>query len=227
MLAGTRRPTASIEFGGRSVDWSTRKIPYQVTSLDQVHGRQVVRVDFPGHETGTRADAAVTASPGAQLLIRTADCAPVAFVGRNIGGDVVGVGAAHAGWRGLVSGILPETVTALRSLGAERISASLGPCIGVECYEFGQPEIELLSGSLGSAVVGRAANGSLALDLVAAVRHSLHTVDVDVDTSAWSCTACDGQRFFSFRARRESGRQGLIVSLDVHGAADIGLAGSS
>lgn len=215
MPAGSRRAIPSIEFGSRSVDWSHQEIPENVTSLDQVHGGRVVRVDFPGHKTRTRADAAVTAVPGARLLIRTADCAPVAFVGRDNRGDVVAVGAAHAGWKGLVFEILPQTVAALRELGAVEIAAFLGPCIGVECYEFGQPELDMLVDAVGPAVVGRSANGSLGLDLVAAVRRSLRSVDVDVDTSSWSCTACDRQRFFSFRARREAGRQGLIVSLDV------------
>jgi YfiH family protein len=81
---------------------------------------------------GGEADALVTATPGIALSVITADCAPVLFC------SAAGVvGAAHAGWRGAVAGVLEATVEAMRALGANGISAAIGPCIHQESYEVG------------------------------------------------------------------------------------------
>jgi YfiH family protein len=105
--------------------------------LSQVHGIAVAAVDaagwLPGQ--GPRADAMVTRRPGVVLGIVTADCAPVLFADPASGV----IGAAHAGWRGAVAGVLEATVAAMEALGARRaaILASIGPCIGQASYEVG------------------------------------------------------------------------------------------
>ena len=75
------------------------------TWLAEIHGTRVVTVDRPGDGAGEIADGCVTADPGAALGIWVGDCAPVAFISRE---GVIG--AAHAGWRGLVAGVLTATV---------------------------------------------------------------------------------------------------------------------
>ncbi len=95
----------------------------------QVHGTAVVDAEFPwAPGAGPRADAMVTRQPGLALGIITADCAPVLFADAKAGI----VGAAHAGWRGAVAGIIEATLDAMRKLGAQtdRIVAAVGPCIG-------------------------------------------------------------------------------------------------
>jgi YfiH family protein len=86
-----------------------------------------------------RADAMVTPERGIGLGVLAADCAPVLFADPEAGV----VGAAHAGWRGALGGILESTISAMEGLGArrDRIKAALGPCIGPEAYEVG-PEFE-------------------------------------------------------------------------------------
>ncbi|OZB39980.1 MAG: hypothetical protein B7X48_06990 [Acidiphilium sp. 34-60-192] len=79
------------------------------------------------------ADALVTATPGLALGIITADCAPVLFSSND--GRIVG--AAHAGWRGAVLGVLEATISAMRALGAGEIQAVIGPCIHQSSYEVG------------------------------------------------------------------------------------------
>ena len=79
------------------------------TWLRQVHGAEVVVVDRPGHRAGATADAAVTGATGAVLCVQTADCVPVVLVGDGV------VGVAHAGWRGLVAGVIGSTVDARRA----------------------------------------------------------------------------------------------------------------
>jgi YfiH family protein len=106
--------------------------PARLVGLMQIHGADVVRVDEPWRPgEGPRADAMVTDRPGVALGIVTADCAPVLFA--TEGGDIVG--AAHAGWRGALAGVLEATVEAMRDLGAGPVQAAVGPCIGPKSYE--------------------------------------------------------------------------------------------
>ena len=106
--------------------------PGALLGLTQVHGVAVAVVSAPW-VSGPRADALVTDRPGLALGIVTADCAPVLFADPAAGV----VGAAHAGWRGAVAGVLEATVAAMVGLGAAagRISAAVGPCIGQASYE--------------------------------------------------------------------------------------------
>src|SRR3954453_11150799 len=128
----------------------------------QVHGAGVVVADRVGHLGD--GDAIVTSTPGVPIAIRVADCAPVALLGDGV------VGVVHAGWRGIVAGVLPAAVDAMRSLGATDIRAVLGPCIHVECYGFGVGDLGEIVASLGDEVRGTTARGTPALDVPAAVR---------------------------------------------------------
>ena len=110
--------------------------PDRLLGLTQVHGHDVAVVAEPWPAgAGPRADAMVTDRPGIALGIVTADCAPVLFADRAAGI----VGAAHAGWRGAVSGVIEATIQAMATLGArpEAIAAAVGPCIGQASYEVG------------------------------------------------------------------------------------------
>jgi YfiH family protein len=110
--------------------------PARLLGLTQVHGARVVTATAPWAQgQGEKADAMVTDQPGLALGIVTADCAPVLFADadRRI------VGAAHAGWRGAVAGVLEATIAAMIALGAspDRITAAVGPCIAQASYEVG------------------------------------------------------------------------------------------
>lgn len=104
-------------------------------STYQVHGAKVIYVENPWTDR-PHADAMVTDKQGLGLGILTADCAPVLYVGNKVDGEPV-IGAAHAGWKGALSGVLGNTVTAMQELGAQKetISACVGPCIGKAFYE--------------------------------------------------------------------------------------------
>ena len=108
--------------------------PAALVGLSQVHEDEAVTVHLPwAPGMGPRGDAMVTRNPGVALGIVTADCAPVLFSDPQ----AKVVGAAHAGWRGAVAGILEATIRAMVGLGAEagRIEAAVGPCIGQQSYE--------------------------------------------------------------------------------------------
>lgn len=180
--------------------------PHPWTWLRQVHGAEVVVVDAPGGGAGTEADAAVTATPGAVLAVHTADCVPVLLFDADAGV----VGAAHAGWRGLVAGVVGATVDAMAALGARRPVAHVGPHIRSRCYEFGSRELDEVAEHLDDRVRATTAWGTPALDLSAAVGVALARRDVEVHQEP-GCTACEPDRFFSHRARGDAGRQAGVV----------------
>lgn len=119
--------------------------PDHMLSLYQVHGKECLYVDkaWALDETRPQADAFVTDQPGFGLGILSADCAPVLFYGAKADGAPV-IGAAHAGWKGALGGVLEETAGAMEKLGAVRDSlrACVGPCIGRASYEVGADFIE-------------------------------------------------------------------------------------
>lgn len=180
--------------------------PYPWTWLHQVHGARTVRVDRPGTAAGAEADAAVTSVAGAVVSVLTADCASVA-----LWSDEGCVGAVHAGWRGLVRGVLESAVDALHDLGAGVVHARVGPVIGPCCYEFGGADLDDLAGEFGPGVRARTTEGRPSLDLVAGASVALARIGVALDASGVVCTACAGSRWFSHRARRDTGRQALAV----------------
>ena len=108
--------------------------PENLVIAKQVHGVTAVHVTKPwDREHAPEADAMVTAEKGIGLGILTADCIPVFFVDRK---EKI-IGAAHAGWKGALGGVLESAVEAMQGLGAlpEHIEAALGPCIGPNSYE--------------------------------------------------------------------------------------------
>lgn len=178
-----------------------------VTWLRQVHGARCVVVERPGDACGVEADAAVTATPGAALSVITADCAPVLLHGDGV------VGAAHAGWRGLAAGVLQETVRQMRALGAEDVTAQLGPCIRGRCYEFGASDLDEAARALGDDVVTTTAWGTPGFDVTVGVRNALAAVDVSDVFDDGLCTACSPVHW-SHRARADRGRQAGFIWLD-------------
>ena len=107
-----------------------------LSTLYQVHGRDVVTLEAPLPDAGRpKADAFVTRTPGVVLGILTADCVPVLFCDP----DARVIGAAHAGWKGAIGGVLEATLDAMAGLGADRarVHAGIGPCIAQRSYEVG------------------------------------------------------------------------------------------
>jgi YfiH family protein len=173
----------------------------------QVHGTDVVSVETPWEPgAGPRADAMVTSRPGLALGIITADCAPVLFADTEAGV----VGAAHAGWRGAVAGIIEATIAAMVKLGAraERIAAAVGPCIGQNSYE--------VAADLRDVVLARApadirffADGSRVarwqFDLPGYCAARLAAAGVAQVTVTGVDTLSEEDRFFSHRRRTLTG----------------------
>jgi polyphenol oxidase len=178
------------------------------TWLRQVHGDTVLTVTEPGGGAGTKADASTTARPGCVLAVLTADCAPIGLVSPE--GIVA---AVHAGWRGLVAGVLERAVEAAHGLGANDLRAVLGPCIHPECYEFGADDLDSVAARLGDGVRALTSEGRPALDVPTAVASALKQAGVTQLETLDVCTAC-GDDYFSWRARGETARQAMVVWRD-------------
>ena len=180
--------------------------------LRQVHGNRVVVVSDSANPDeldailGTEADAIVTRRDDVALAVQSADCATIA-----LWSDDGVIGAVHAGWRGLEADVVGATVDAMRSMGAETIHARTGPCIGVECYEFGATELRRMVALFGPEVVGRSAEGNDALDVRRAVSLSLARSGVDHAGGSSRCSACQPHELWSHRSRNEKQRQALVV----------------
>ncbi|MBS0278398.1 MAG: peptidoglycan editing factor PgeF [Proteobacteria bacterium] len=107
----------------------------ELVTLHQVHSATAVPVSFAWGEARPQADGVATRTPGIALGILTADCAPVLFADSH----ARVIGAAHAGWKGALGGIVESTLAAMEELGAARanIAAAIGPCIAQANYEVG------------------------------------------------------------------------------------------
>ena len=113
--------------------------PEMLVSLHQVHSAAALYIDAPFPGQRPQADALVTTRPGLVLSVLSADCAPVLFA--DVEARVIG--AAHAGWKGALGGVLEATINLMQQHGAApaRIAAAIGPCIHQASYEVG-PEFE-------------------------------------------------------------------------------------
>ncbi len=176
------------------------------TWLRQEHGSNVVVVDEPGAHAGAVADAAVTAVVDAPIAVHTADCAPILIEADGA------LGVVHAGWRGLLSGVIEATAEALVGLGHPPRAARLGPCIRTRCYEFGRTDLDAVADRYGPSVLGTTAWDTPALDIAAGVRAAFGGLDIPV-ADAGACTACSPAHW-SHRARGDRSRQALVAWIE-------------
>lgn len=217
------------------------KLPAEPIWLNQVHGIKVVDVSLgsasaarsgsavdanassvaagdralnnPASAEGAAptADASVARGAGAVCVVMTADCLPVLFCDR----DGTRVGAAHAGWRGLASGVLGATIKAL-DVPPSQLMAWLGPAIEQDAFEVGEEVREAflkLTADNASAFKANA-RGRWQADLYQLARNELARLGVtDVHGGGFECFA-DSERFFSYRRASRTGRMGALVWLE-------------
>jgi polyphenol oxidase len=191
--------------------------PERLVTLHQVHSADAVVLTGPP-DAPIRADAMVTATPGLALAVLTADCQPVLFADAAAGV----VGAAHAGWKGALDGVLEATLDAMQSLGAdrERTVAVIGPTISQAAYEVGPEFVErFLDADPANARFFAAGKGDRALfDLPGYGLHRLRAAGVGEAVWTRHCTYADAGRFFSYRRsvhNREADYGRLISTIRV------------
>lgn len=183
-------------------------LPSEPLWLNQVHGTAVFDAQSGSGSAPPTADAAATRKPDTVVAIQVADCLPVLFAAR----DGSAVAAAHAGWRGLVAGVLENTVQSLELPGAELV-AWLGPCIGPLQFEVGdevRAAFVAQDARATDAFVRNDRNRWLCnLQLLARQRLvACGVLDVSADDA---CTVADPRRFFSYRRDGQCGRMVALI----------------
>ena len=194
----TTPPTSPKIAGGWRSRWGST--PDRLLTLYQVHSPDVVVATTPwGGAARPKADALVTRTDGIAIGVTAADCGPILFVDPN----ARVIGAAHAGWKGALTGVLESTIGAMEKLGADRggIVAAIGPMIRQHSYEVGSEFVErFLDADAGNAMffLPGERDGHSMFDLAGFIRMRLENAgvlmidDVGIDTYS-------DERFFSYR----------------------------
>jgi len=166
--------------------------------VHQIHSPDVVTVDAPAADR-PKADAIVTKTPGIALSILTADCQPVLFSDP----DAQVIGAAHAGWRGTLDGVLEATVNAMVALGAtaSNITAVIGPTISQRAYEVGPEFFEdfVTKDPSYSRFFANGEGDRYLFDLPGLGLEKLHSAGVKEASWTRHCTYSNADRFYSYR----------------------------
>lgn len=181
--------------------------------LNQVHGTDVHRFSAVADVDAAEqvADAAVTSVPGVVLSVLTADCLPVALVAKN--GQEVAV--AHAGWRGLVAGVLERSVKAMATA-PDALVAWLGPAAGPCIYEVGEEvrDAFLAADAAASACFRETRPGHWRIDLYGIAKQRLNAIGVSEIYGGDRCTISESEAFFSHRRDARTGRMATLVWMD-------------
>lgn len=202
--------------------------PQNIISLPQIHSDKIFTVTKQnagegyyirdGIESG---DGYVTGECGVVLGIKTADCVPILFEAEK-DGEIVAVGAVHAGWRGTVAQIAPKCVDRLcADFGADKahVRAAIGPCIHACCYEVSRDIYDEVTFSLGEDIARKyvkpsgLSEGKYMCDLAGINRELLllegmHEGNIEIINE---CTCCNPEKYFSHRY--SGGRRGTMLNV--------------
>ncbi len=201
-------PTA-VELNRARVAVALGVAPENLLSLYQIHSAKALTVTEPWTDDARpQADGMATATPGIALGILTADCAPVLFADPK----AKVIGAAHAGWRGAVAGVVEATLDEMEKLGAHRadITAVVGPAISQKHYEVGADlRDQVLADDAGNAhfFLPTDKPDHWRFDLDAYVVHRLKAASTGKVSATGECTYADETHFFSFRRTTHRGEK--------------------
>ncbi len=196
-----------VENRARALERLARGRAATLVTAYQIHSAEAVIVARPWDiGAAPQADAMATNVPGLALGILTADCAPILFADR----EARVIGAAHAGWKGALQGVIGATVAAMKQLGAapERISAAIGPAISQAHYEVGSEfRTRFMDSDVANAqfFVASPRPDHWQFDLEAYVAQRLAKEGVDNVERLSACTYAREDDFFSFRRTTHRG----------------------
>jgi YfiH family protein len=185
-------------------------MPSEPVWLEQVHGTIVAIADAAS--CVPQADACIARHRGAVCVVMTADCLPILLC--DEAGTVVG--AAHAGWKGLVAGVIEATVTAM-DVEPHNLMAWLGPAIGQEAFEVGA-EVRAAfiahQARASEAFIAHGEQGKYLADIYLLARQRLSSLGITRIHGGNYCTCHQKDKFFSYRRDGVTGRMGTFIWLD-------------
>jgi YfiH family protein len=195
---GSSDQTEAVALNRSRVAHKLGVAPSALLGVHQIHSADIITVNGP-FTHGQKADALVTALPGVALSVLTADCQPVLFADAKAGV----IGAAHAGWRGALSGVLERTIDAMEALGAKRanIHAIIGPTISQRAYEVGPEFMDafLAEDTDYDRFFAGGHGDRVHFDLPGFGLHRLRAAGVGQVAWTGHCTYSDPALFFSYR----------------------------
>lgn len=193
----------------RRIELLSQLQPYGVNRLvwlEQTHSTKVHYVTHQAEYTAANADALVTREQGVACMIMTADCLPIVL------SDATGqeVACIHAGWRGLLNGVIENTVQAMQSQPA---LAWLGAAIGPNAFEVGREVFEQFTAYDAVAAEAFVAkdNGKYMADIYLLAKQRLQKLGVTQVTGGDACTYQQTEQFFSYRLHPKTGRMATFV----------------
>jgi YfiH family protein len=176
-------------------------LPERLLTLHQIHSPDVVTVDQPwALDQRPKADAMVTNRPGIALGVTTADCGPVLMVDPS----AQVIGAAHAGWKGALGGVLESTIAAMEQAGASRanIVVGIGPMLRQRNYAVGMEFVarfEEADADNARFFASASRHGHAMFDLPGYIRERLDKAGVAMVDDVDLCTYADEDNFYSYR----------------------------
>lgn len=197
---GDNRSSLSVYDGLKDIQW-----------LDQIHGAAVVKAEFGG--SNITADASYTAEKGLACAVLTADCLPVLLCNN----DGTEIAAVHAGWRGLASGVLTNTVAKFQA-DSSALHVCFGPCIGPCHFKVGKEVFDVFTHA--KAFAGcklqieesfTAKGDKYYADLKGLATTQLKSLGVGLITTNDYCTYCDANNFYSYRRGSPTGRMASFI----------------
>lgn len=212
--AGSHDQSAIVAINRSRVADAMKVTPENLISVHQTHSAEVVVVDAPLIGDKPQADALVTATPGLALGILTADCQPVLFADAKAGV----IGAAHAGWKGALNGVLSATIDKMETLGAQRrnVVAVIGPSLSQRNYEVGPEFFDdfVAQDPEHTRFFAQGRDDRMMFDLPSYGLHCLRREGIAQATWTGHCTYADPDRFFSYRRATHAGESdyGRLIS---------------
>ncbi|MGZ4953683.1 MAG: peptidoglycan editing factor PgeF [Methylobacter sp.] len=179
-------------------------LPGDPVWLEQIHSNRAVQAVKT--ESLQQADASYTAKAKVVCAVMTADCLPL-LVCATDGSEVA---AIHAGWRGLLAGVIGNTLTAMKN---SDFLVWLGPAIGPDCFEVGSEVRDAFLAKSAAFITAfkQQSNGKWLADIYQLARIELAMLGIDKVYGGGFCTVTEHQRFYSYRRDRETGRMATLI----------------
>lgn len=186
-------------------------LPAEPIWLDQIHSNHIIKAEIT--DTPQQADASYSSESGVVCAVMTADCLPLLICSK----DGKKIAAIHAGWRGLLTGVITNSISEIASktpiTKCTELLIWLGPAIGAKCFEVGTEVFDAFmnKSNLYEKAFKKQHNSKYLADIYQLARIELNTLGISNIYGGTYCTMTDNERFFSYRRDNQTGRMATLI----------------
>lgn len=186
-------------------------LPAEPIWLDQIHSNHIIKAEIT--DTPQQADASYSSESGVVCAVMTADCLPLLICSK----DGKKIAAIHAGWRGLLTGVITNSISEIASktpiTKCTELLIWLGPAIGAKCFEVGTEVFDAFmnKSNLYEKAFMKQHNSKYLADIYQLARIELSTLGISNIYGDTYCTMTDNERFFSYRRDNQTGRMATLI----------------